>query len=44
MKTTIGKNLIGKDKHTVKVVDETLIKLIGRLNDKNSKIIYIHNK
>ena len=35
------KNLIGKGKHTL---DQPLIKLIGRLKDKSSKIIYIYNK
>ena len=28
----------------IKVVDQALIKLEGRLNNKSSKIIYIHNK
>ena len=37
------KNLIGKSKYTVKVIDQPLIKLEGSLKDK-SKIIYIHNK
>ena len=39
-----GNNLIGKGKNTVKVVDQPLIKQVGRLKDKNSKIIYIHNE
>ena len=38
------KNLTGKGKHTVKVVDQPLIKLVGSLKDKSSKITYIHNK
>ena len=28
----------------VKIVDQSLIKLVGKLRDKSSKIIYIHNK
>ena len=38
------KNHIGKVKYTVKVVAQPLIKLLGRLKDKSSKIIYIHSK
>ena len=38
------KNLIGKGKYTVKVVNQPLIKLVGRLNDKRNKVIYIHSK
>ena len=37
-----GKNLIGKDKHTVKY--QSLIKLVGRSKDKSNKIIHIHDK
>ena len=37
------KNLIDKSKCMVKVVNELLINLVGRLKDK-SKIIYIYNK
>ena len=37
------KNLIGKGKYPVKV-DQPLTKLVGRLKDKSSKIIYMHNK
>ena len=36
-------NLIGKGKYIIKV-DRSHLKLIGRLKDKSSKIIYIHNK
>ena len=39
-----GKNFIGKGKHTVNVVDQPLIKLVGTLKNKSSKIIYINNK
>ena len=39
-----GKIITGKGKYTVKVVDQLLIKLVGRLEDKGSKITYIHNK
>ena len=28
----------------VKIVDQSLIKIVGKLRDKSSKIIYIHNK
>ena len=38
------KTLIDKDKHIVKVVDQPLIKLLGRLKKKSSKIIYIYSK
>ena len=38
------KNLIGKGKYTIKVLDQTLTKLVGRLKDKSRKIIYIHHK
>ena len=34
---------MGKGKHTVNLVDQSLIKLVGRLEGKTSKIIYIHN-
>ena len=44
MKSTKGKNLISKVKHTLKVVNKPHIKLGGRLKNKSSKIIYIHNK
>ena len=44
MKITKGKNLMGKGKHIVKVVNQPLPKLIGRLKDKSSKIVYIYNK
>ena len=37
------KNLIGKYKNPVKV-DQPLLKLVWRLKDKSSKIIYMHNK
>ena len=43
MKITKEKNLIGKGKYIVKTVDQPLIKLVGRLKDKSSKLIYIHN-
>ena len=39
-----GKNHIGKGKHTAKIVNQPLIKLVGRLKDKSSKIIYVYNK
>ena len=38
------KNLIGKGKYTVNAVDQQHIKLVGRLKDKSSVIIHIHNK
>lgn len=38
------KNLIGKDKYTVKISNQTYTKLVERLKGKNSKTIYIHNK
>ena len=41
---TKGKNLTGKGKHIVKVVDQPLIKLVEKLQDKRSKIICIYNK
>ena len=34
-----GKNLVGKGKHTMKI-GQSLIKLVGRLKRKSSKIIY----
>ena len=37
-------NLIGKGKYTVKVVDQPLIKLVGRIKKQSSKIIYIHDR
>lgn len=37
----IKSNLTGKDKHAVKVEDQLIIKLIGRLKDKSITIIYI---
>ena len=43
MKITEGKNLAGKGKYTVKVVNQPCIRLVGRLKDKSSKIMYIHN-
>ena len=30
------KNVIGKGKYTVKLIDQPLIKLVGRLKDKSS--------
>ena len=42
-KITKGKN-IGKGIHAVKVVEQPLRKLVGRLKDKCSKIIYIYKK
>ena len=44
MKITKEKNLIGKCKYTIKVINQQLINLVGRLKDKSSKIIYIYNK
>ena len=43
MKIMEGKNLAGKGKYTVKVVNQPCIRLVGRLKDKSSKIMYIHN-
>ena len=43
-KFTKGKISLVKGKHIVKVVDQPLIKLVGRLKDKSSKIIYIYRK
>ena len=37
-------NLIGKGKYTVKVVDQPLTKLVGRVKKQSSKIIYIHDR
>ena len=42
MKITEGKNLTGKGKYIVKAVNQPCIKLVGRLKDKSSKIMYIH--
>ena len=42
-KITKGKN-IDKGIHAVKVVEQPLRKLVGRLKDKCSKIIYIYKK
>ena len=39
-----GKKLISKGKPTVKVVNQPHTKLVGRLKDKSSEIINIHNK
>ena len=38
------KKLISKGKHIGKVGNHPHTKLVGRLRDKSSKIIYIHNK
>ena len=38
------KKLTGEVKHTVKVGNHPHTKLVGRLKDKTSKIIYSHNK
>ena len=38
------KKLTGKGKHTVTVENHPHIKLVGRLKNKSSKIICIHNK
>lgn len=35
------KNVIGKDKYTVKLVSQPCIGLVGRLKDKSNKIISI---
>lgn len=37
-------NLIRKGKHTVKVVDQPIINLVGKLQDKISETTYIHNR
>ena len=39
-----GKNLMGKGKHIVKVADKWHITSVGRLKDKSTKIIYIHQE
>ena len=39
-----NEKLNGKDKHAVKVGSHPHTKLVGRLKNKSSKIIYIHNK
>ena len=39
-----NEKLTSKGKHTVKVGNHPHTKVVGRLKDKNSKIIYIHNK
>ena len=36
--------LTGKGKHTIKVGNHPRTKLVGRLQDKSSKIICIYNK
>ena len=36
--------LTGKGKHTIKLGNHPHTKLVGRLKDKSSKIICIHNK
>ena len=36
--------LTGKSKHTVTVGNHPNTKLVGKLKDKSSKIIYNHNK
>ena len=38
------KNIIGKGKYIVRVVDQPLIKLAGRLKDKSKEIIRIYKK
>ena len=38
------RNLIGKIKIILKVVDQSFTELVGRLKDQSSKIIYIRNK
>ena len=38
------KSLTIKGRHTVRVVYHPHTKLVGRLNDKRSKIICVHNK
>ena len=38
------KNLISKRKYIVKILDQPLIKLVGNLKNKSSKIIYSHSK
>ena len=44
MKITKGKNLFGKGRYIVKVVNQPHTKLVGGLKDKSSKIMYIHSK
>ena len=38
------RNLIGKIKIILKIVDQSFTELVGRLKDQSSKIIYIRNK
>ena len=42
--TITKEKLIRKDKYAVKEVNQPYIKIVGRLKDKSSKIISIHNK
>ena len=44
MKITKGKNLFGKGRYIVKVVNQPHTNLVGGLKDKISKIMYIDNK
>lgn len=44
MKNIKGKNFIGKGKHGIKVVDQLLVNVVGRLKDKSSKTIYRHSQ
>ena len=44
MKIKKGKKIFSKGKYTIKVVSYPCIKLVGRLEDTRSKIIYIHSK
>ena len=39
-----GKNFTCKGKHTIEVVDQSVIKLVERLKDKSSKIIFMYDK
>lgn len=38
------KKFIGKGKYTVKIFDQSSIKLVGRLKEQRSKTTYITNK
>ena len=38
------KKRTGKGRYTLKIEDQPPMKLIGRSNDKSTKIIYLHDK
>ena len=40
-----GKKFMRKSKHTIKLIDQSLIKLVGRLKNKSSNIkLYLKNQ